>query len=57
MWSRKAILFYAEKYGYEAALELMYLIGPEGFLGTGTQYYILFDDILSVVYDRDYDRY
>ena len=53
MWTKKAILFYAERYGYDAALELMYVIEPECFVGTATHYYMLFDDIMSVVFDLD----
>lgn len=51
MWSKKAILFYANRYGYESALELMYLIDRQGFLGTGTEYNILCDDIMEAVYN------
>jgi len=49
--TKKDVMDYAEKYGYDLALDLLYLAGKEGFVGTGTEYNILCDDIMEAVYN------
>ena len=49
--TKKDVLQYAEQNGYEAAMDLMLLAGPDGFDGTATEYNILFDDVMEAFYN------
>lgn len=49
--TKKDILTYAEKNGYDLAMDLMDSIGKEEFEGTATEYNILYDDIMEACYN------
>lgn len=51
MLSKKDILEYAETNGYDSAMDLMILVGPDGFDGTATEFNILFDDVMEAFYN------
>jgi len=47
MMSKKDILEYAKKQGYESALDLLLCLGKDEFDGTATEYNALMDDLMN----------